>query len=191
MAGSPEAKAAEELLLRASSGGSEVPDGSTPPAPGVDVGPKTEAAQAGKLPGNGTGIAFRRSLNKTGRYQRNPVHDNASLALMEEHGVGYRCTHLSQNSEEIFHLYAAWHVVILLTWNQTTLLALDQQAQHNSWAASGGSYTARRWQCLFSWTLELWSCRNQVKSQSSSLWISADICEDNKGWAPVLVLGFI
>jgi 4-hydroxy-3-methylbut-2-enyl diphosphate reductase len=35
------------------------------------------------------GRAFRRSLGKTGRYVRNPTNDEASLALMEEHGVGY------------------------------------------------------------------------------------------------------
>lgn len=88
--GSPALKEAEELLQRASSGGSEVPNGSTPPNPGTDVGPKTEAARPAKLPNKDTGIAFRRSLNKTGRYQRTPVHDADSLALMEEHGVGYR-----------------------------------------------------------------------------------------------------
>lgn len=35
------------------------------------------------------GRAFRRSLNKTGRYVRKPVNDQESLDLMEEHGVGY------------------------------------------------------------------------------------------------------
>lgn len=40
------------------------------------------------------GRAFRRGLGKTGRYQRTPVNDAASLALMEEHGVGYSSTGL-------------------------------------------------------------------------------------------------
>ena len=40
------------------------------------------------------GRAFRRSLGKTGRYQRNPTQDPESLALMEEHGVGYSTTGL-------------------------------------------------------------------------------------------------
>mmetsp|Transcript_22887 Transcript_22887/g.40733 ORF Transcript_22887/g.40733 Transcript_22887/m.40733 type:complete len:485 (-) Transcript_22887:67-1521(-) len=35
------------------------------------------------------GRAFRRSLNKTGRYIRKPVNDPDSLELMDEHGVGY------------------------------------------------------------------------------------------------------
>jgi len=81
-AGAPAKEAAEDLLRRASGNGAEVPAGSTPPTPGVDVGPKKEKFD---------GRAFRRSLGKTGRYVRTPVHDAASLALMEEHGVGYRC----------------------------------------------------------------------------------------------------
>lgn len=57
------------------------PSGSTPPAPGVDQGDKKVSFD---------GRAFRRSLGRTGRYQRVPRHDAASLALMEDHGVGYR-----------------------------------------------------------------------------------------------------
>ena len=37
---------------------------------------------------------FRRSLNKSGRYTRKPSNDEASLNLMEEHGVGYSTTGL-------------------------------------------------------------------------------------------------
>jgi len=37
---------------------------------------------------------FRRSLNKSGRYTRKPSNDEASLDLMEEHGVGYSTTGL-------------------------------------------------------------------------------------------------
>ena len=33
--------------------------------------------------------AFRRSLNKTGRYVRKPTHDEESKKNMDEHGVGY------------------------------------------------------------------------------------------------------
>ena len=33
--------------------------------------------------------AFRRSLNKTGRYVRKPTHDEESKKRMDEHGVGY------------------------------------------------------------------------------------------------------
>jgi 4-hydroxy-3-methylbut-2-enyl diphosphate reductase len=33
--------------------------------------------------------AFRRSLNKTGRYVRKPTHDKDSKNLMDDHGVGY------------------------------------------------------------------------------------------------------
>ena len=40
------------------------------------------------------GRAFRRALNKTGRYVRQPSNDKESLALMEEHGVGYSSTGL-------------------------------------------------------------------------------------------------
>ena len=40
------------------------------------------------------GRAFRRSLGKTGRYTRNPRNDKESLALMDEHGVGYSLTGL-------------------------------------------------------------------------------------------------
>lgn len=62
---------AEELLERASSNGN---------------------GAAAKKPFDGR--AFRRALGRTGRYQRNPVNDPASLALMEEHGVGYSSTGL-------------------------------------------------------------------------------------------------
>ena len=80
---------AEELLQRASSSGAAVQNGSTPPAPGIDVG---------KKPAPFDGRAFRRSLGKTGKYQRQPVHDAASLALMEEHGVGYRSASINPYS---------------------------------------------------------------------------------------------
>lgn len=65
-----EAETAEQLLERASSSGSAAKE------PRID------------------GRAFRRSLTKTGRYVRNPANDADSLALMEEHGVGYSSTGL-------------------------------------------------------------------------------------------------
>ena len=68
---SPGTETAEDLLQRASSNGNDA---------------------AAKKPFDGR--AFRRSLGKTGRYQRNPINDPASLALMEEHGVGYSSTGL-------------------------------------------------------------------------------------------------
>ena len=68
---SPGTETAEDLLQRASSNGNDA---------------------AAKKPFDGR--AFRRSLGKTGRYQRNPINDPASLALMEEHGVGYSTTGL-------------------------------------------------------------------------------------------------
>lgn len=46
------------------------------------------------------GRAFRRSLGKTGRYVRNPVNDKDSLALMENHGVGYSTTGLVAQMRE-------------------------------------------------------------------------------------------
>lgn len=64
-----DAETAEQLLERASSSGSSK-------EPRID------------------GRAFRRSLTKTGRYVRNPANDAESLALMEEHGVGYSSTGL-------------------------------------------------------------------------------------------------
>jgi 4-hydroxy-3-methylbut-2-enyl diphosphate reductase len=66
-----DAETAEQLLERASSSG-----GSGSKEPRID------------------GRAFRRSLTKTGRYVRNPANDAESLALMEEHGVGYSSTGL-------------------------------------------------------------------------------------------------
>eukprot|EP00216_Chloropicon_sp_CCMP2111_P001239 CAMPEP_0198241298 /NCGR_PEP_ID=MMETSP1446-20131203/6130_1 /TAXON_ID=1461542 ORGANISM="Unidentified sp, Strain CCMP2111" /NCGR_SAMPLE_ID=MMETSP1446 /ASSEMBLY_ACC=CAM_ASM_001112 /LENGTH=488 /DNA_ID=CAMNT_0043924111 /DNA_START=278 /DNA_END=1744 /DNA_ORIENTATION=- len=49
---------------------------------------------AGASSGEGEGgrfdaRAFRRSLNRTGRYVRQTTNDPASLSLMEDHGVGY------------------------------------------------------------------------------------------------------
>ena len=66
-----DAETAEQLLERASYSG-----GSGSKEPRID------------------GRAFRRSLTKTGRYVRNPANDAESLALMEEHGVGYSSTGL-------------------------------------------------------------------------------------------------
>lgn len=61
----PLAETAEELLLRASSKGDRF-----------------------------DGRAFRRSLGKSGKYVRNPVNDEASLAQMEADGTGYSSTGL-------------------------------------------------------------------------------------------------
>lgn len=44
--------------------------------------------------------AFRRSLNQTGRYTRNVSNDPNSLALMEDHGVGYSTTGLVAQMRE-------------------------------------------------------------------------------------------
>ncbi|GAB4817266.1 hypothetical protein N2152v2_004312 [Parachlorella kessleri] len=49
----------------------------------------TNGAAAAAKPARFDGRAFRRSLNDTGRYTRKPSNDPSSLALMEEHGVGY------------------------------------------------------------------------------------------------------
>lgn len=46
------------------------------------------------------GRAFRRSLNQTGRYTRKPSNDPDSLALMEEHGVGYSTSGLVAQMRE-------------------------------------------------------------------------------------------
>lgn len=70
--GTASTETAEDLVQRASSSGS----GAGASAPQLD------------------GRAFRRSLNKTGRYIRKPIDDADSLALMEEHGVGYSSTGL-------------------------------------------------------------------------------------------------
>jgi len=53
-----------------------------------------EPASASDQPVPFDGRAFRRSLGKTGRYTRNPRNDKESLALMDEHGVGYSLTGL-------------------------------------------------------------------------------------------------
>ena len=74
-------ESAEELLQRATS--------STPSSSGNGNGNGN-----GSAPLRFDGRAFRRALNKTGRYVRQPVDDAESLALMEEHGVGYSSTGL-------------------------------------------------------------------------------------------------
>ena len=68
---------AEELLKRASSGDAE-----------TSTSTATAAAAATRFDGR----AFRRALAGSGRYQRKPKNDKDSLALMEEHGVGYSST---------------------------------------------------------------------------------------------------
>ncbi len=71
------AEAAEELLQRASTSGNNTTEGGT-----------TNGAV--RLDGK----AFRRALGKNGKYIRTPKNDPASLALMDEHGVGYSTTGL-------------------------------------------------------------------------------------------------
>lgn len=68
-------ESAQELLERAAE------------SSGADLG-------NGDAPVRFDGRAFRRALNKTGRYVRQPSNDKESLALMEEHGVGYSSTGL-------------------------------------------------------------------------------------------------
>ena len=71
-------ESAEELLQRATSTSSGTGNGNG----------------NGSAPLRFDGRAFRRALNKTGRYVRQPIDDAESLALMEEHGVGYSSTGL-------------------------------------------------------------------------------------------------
>jgi len=70
-----EVKASEDLLNRASSS-------SAAPAPAFNA------------------KAFRRSLKSTGRYTRQPTNDKESLALMDEHGVGYSLRGLVAQTKE-------------------------------------------------------------------------------------------
>lgn len=93
-------EAADQLLKRASSSGhannvssisetastSQVADAAHAKGTAADNLPPEQVRFDGR--------AFRRSLGKTGRYQRTPVNDAASLALMEQHGVGYSSTGL-------------------------------------------------------------------------------------------------
>ena len=68
----------------------------SPPTETADQLLERASSKTGKLDGR----AFRRSLGKTGRYVRNPTNDPASLAAMEEHGVGYSSTGLVAQASE-------------------------------------------------------------------------------------------
>lgn len=99
-----EAETAEQLLERASSSGNSK-------VPRID------------------GRAFRRSLTKTGRYVRNPANDAESLALMEEHGVGYSSTGLVAQMRKPENSN---------TWRQGNLTVTLAQAYGESRRRSGG-----------------------------------------------------
>jgi hypothetical protein len=58
--------------------------------------------------------AFRRSLNSTGRYTRKPSNDASSLALMEEHGVGYSTTGLVAQMRETGYTWKQGDVLVKL-----------------------------------------------------------------------------
>lgn len=60
------------------------------------------------------GRAFRRSLNQTGRYTRKPSNDPSSLALMEEHGVGYSSTGLVAQMREAGNVWQQGEVTVEL-----------------------------------------------------------------------------
>ena len=86
-----EAQAAEDLLNRARGG-----EASTSTSNGHSNGAPPERFD---------GRAFRRKLASSGRYQRNPRNDKDSLALMEEHGVGYSTTGLVAQMRENGNLW--------------------------------------------------------------------------------------
>lgn len=58
--------------------------------------------------------AFRRSLNKTGRYTRQPINDPVSLGLMEEHGVGYSSMGLVAQMREQGNVWKQGDVTVKL-----------------------------------------------------------------------------
>ena len=58
--------------------------------------------------------AFRRSLNQTGRYTRKPSNDPESLAVMEEHGVGYSTSGLVAQMREQNNLWKQGNVTVKL-----------------------------------------------------------------------------
>ncbi|PSC68040.1 4-hydroxy-3-methylbut-2-enyl diphosphate reductase [Micractinium conductrix] len=58
--------------------------------------------------------AFRRSLNTTGRYTRKPSNDPDSLALMEEHGVGYSTSGLVAQMRETGYAWKQGDVTVKL-----------------------------------------------------------------------------
>lgn len=58
--------------------------------------------------------AFRRSLNKTGRYTRNVTNDANSLELMEDHGVGYSTSGLVAQMREQGNEWKQGNVTIKL-----------------------------------------------------------------------------
>ena len=58
--------------------------------------------------------AFRRSLNQTGRYTRKPTNDAESLALMEEHGVGYSSSGLVAQMKEQGNVWNQGDVTVRL-----------------------------------------------------------------------------
>ncbi len=58
--------------------------------------------------------AFRRSLGATGRYVRKPENDAESLALMEEHGVGYSSSGLVAQMRDTGFLWKQGDVTVKL-----------------------------------------------------------------------------
>jgi 4-hydroxy-3-methylbut-2-enyl diphosphate reductase len=73
-----------------------------------------ERAAAGDKGPDSDARAFRRSLNQTGRYTRKPSNDPDSLALMEEHGVGYSTTGLVAQMREAGNTWRQGEVTVRL-----------------------------------------------------------------------------
>ncbi|KAK9798521.1 hypothetical protein WJX73_007026 [Symbiochloris irregularis] len=129
---SPGVESAEDLLQRASSNGSHRSNGN---GSNGNVASTSEIASTSQAASNGTGHSngaslpegtdppakvrfdgrgFRRGLNKTGRYTRQPRNDAASLALMEEHGTGYSSTGLIAQMRENGNMWQFKNLTIKL-----------------------------------------------------------------------------
>ena len=115
-------KASEELLDRAATSGANAP----------------EAFNA---------KAFRRSLNKTGRYTRQPTNDKESLALMDDHGVGYSLRGLVAQMKENG---GVWQQVRSCEWRDASNDAIRSACTSGATVVQGqtvGTRTALHVEC--------------------------------------------
>jgi 4-hydroxy-3-methylbut-2-enyl diphosphate reductase len=85
-----------------------------PRAPRASAGVDAAKAVLSRAEEAAASRAYRRSLNQTGRYTRQPTNNPDSLAAMEEHGTGYSSTGLVAQMRESGNEWRVGELTILL-----------------------------------------------------------------------------
>ena len=96
------------------------------------------------------GRSIRRSLNKTGRYVRQPTKDDKSQQLMDEHGVGYSSSGLVAQMRESGNVWQQGDVKVKLAkaygycWGVERAVRMAYEARNAKKAVSEEKYYAAK-----------------------------------------------